>query len=604
MALFVSTTGGQHGEAEFDRLADDASRDGEGEELRRMESSENRFQEPDPANWMVEVPLRKRRYSEEEAYKPARWGSRTGAHVRRKMWLTFEEPGYSPMALMVNLSVTLLILIAITAFTIETAPSYYGRDVAPFPQIEMVCTTVFTVEVVLRGFSCPDFVAFIKNWWNMADVLAILPYYLELLLGSKSRAYAVIRVVRLVRLLKLVRYGQRNKKMGGMLKVFQETMQESEFNLKMMIMFELLTMVICGAVTYYIERGTFHKDASSCSALVFGETDTTIAADRCGDGPEGAGWCHYTPGLDGAVGTCGSVTGKFCEGVDRLAANCQDNQSLLDQNWYFTKVVRKTVGFSRMDTSGDCVAQDGSTACDTGDNNEAACVMRGLTDPDGSPCQWVGHTVAEAMAAAGEEEVMKPAMFPTIFTGMYWTLVTVTGVGYGDMVPASVAGKFATFITILMGLLLIALPVSVIGGNFQACYMRLIDSEAKKQSSTTASAAAFQMSGLRFRLRSHRNGVEELRKENPQPPEAAGDTTGETYSPLHRAGGERRKSIGLVKEQVGQIADLGVKVADSRADRKRNTKAISLAGVRTTRDFAKYAFTRPSAYNVIYMDVC
>ena len=60
----------------------------------------------------------------------------------------------------------------------------------------------------------------------------------------------MVRVVRLVRLLKLVRYGQRNKKMGGMLRVFRETLQESESNLKMMVMFELLTMVICGAVTY------------------------------------------------------------------------------------------------------------------------------------------------------------------------------------------------------------------------------------------------------------------------------------------------------------------------------------------------------------------
>ena len=166
---------------------------------------------------------------------------------------------------------------------------------------------------------------------------------------------------------------------------------------------------------------------------------------------------------------------------------------------------------------------------------------------------------------------------------MYWTLVTVTGVGYGDMVPTSVAGKFATFITILMGLLLIALPVSVIGGNFQACYMRLIDSEAKQQSSTTASAAAFQMSGLRFRLRSHRNGVEDLRKEHPIPVEAtepAAEGEGELRSPSNRRG-----SVDILKAQVAQINDLGPRVAESPA--KRNTKGVSLAGVRTTRDLAK-----------------
>ena len=60
----------------------------------------------------------------------------------------------------------------------------------------------------------------------------------------------------------------------------------------MMIMFEVLTMVICGAVTYYIERGTFHKDGAACSALLppahgFSLVD---AEETCLQGPEGAGF--------------------------------------------------------------------------------------------------------------------------------------------------------------------------------------------------------------------------------------------------------------------------------------------------------------------------
>jgi len=165
----------------------------------------------------------------------------------------------------------------------------------------------------------------------------------------------------------------------------------------------------------------------------------------------------------------------MCDGVDRQGDNCGVRE-LLDKKWYFQKTVRKTVGWGR-----------------------------------GEP----GRTVGEAIARSGEGVVTKETMFETIFSGMYWTLVTVTGVGYGDMVPSSVVGKVATFITILAGLLLIALPVSVIGGNFQACYMRLIDSEARLQSHSTAAAAAFQMSGLRFRLRAHRNGVEALREAHP-----------------------------------------------------------------------------------------
>eukprot|EP01043_Picozoa_sp_COSAG02_P018671 COSAG02_NODE_877_length_16272_cov_8.002288_9_plen_575_part_00 len=574
MALFVS----QPENEQFDQLADALARDADGDGKDDVTGGDvygpsDRFSEPDPKEWVPAIPPRRRRYSTEQAYRPELWEHRRMGELRRKIWLTFEEPGYSPAALVVNLSVTLLILVAISAFIMETSRDYYGREVAPFPQIEVFCTTVFTVEVVLRAVACPDMCAFARNWWNIADLLAILPYYLELIArasgsGGGRGPYAVVRVVRLVRLLKLVRYGQRNKKMGGMLRVFRETMQESESNLKMMIMFELLTMVICGAVMYNIERGTFHTGPKSCNDLlpVGHGLSAKDAFDKCHAGPTGAGLCQYV--ADAVQGEqCVSMTGHFCSGVDRLGADCEEDQRLLDRTWYFRKNVRKTVGWARDDASGDCVAMDGSSACDSGDDDETACLMRGLTDEQGSACIWAGYTVAQAMERAGEQEVDKQAMFSTIFSGMYWTLVTVTGVGYGDMVPTSVAGKFATFVTILMGLLLIALPVSVIGGNFQACYMRLIDVEAKKQSECTAAAAAFEMAGLRRRLRNHREGVQQLRQENPEP-----DTA------------DRRGS--LVRATM-QIQDEGAQVADSPAKKARDAKQISLSGVHTTRDLAR-----------------
>ena len=122
-----------------------------------------------------------------------------------------------------------------------------------------------------------------------------------------------------------------------------------------------------------------------------------------------------------------------------------------------------------------------------------------------------------------------------------------------------------------MGLLLIALPVSVIGGNFQSCYMRLIDVEAKKQSETTAAAAAFEMGGLRRRLRNHREGVHQLRRENPLPDESQGNS-------------QRRSS--LVRATM-QIQDNGTQVADSPSKKTQQAKTVVLSGVRTTRDFAR-----------------
>jgi hypothetical protein len=40
---------------------------------------------------------------------------------------------------------------------------------------------------------------------------------------------------------------------------------------------------------------------------------------------------------------------------------------------------------------------------------------------------------------------------------MWWTVVTLTTVGYGDIVPHTVAGKFIATLTALMGVCVVAL---------------------------------------------------------------------------------------------------------------------------------------------------
>jgi voltage-gated potassium channel Kch len=39
------------------------------------------------------------------------------------------------------------------------------------------------------------------------------------------------------------------------------------------------------------------------------------------------------------------------------------------------------------------------------------------------------------------EHLVEPKTFPTVWLGMWWALVTVTTVGYGDVVPVSTAGR-------------------------------------------------------------------------------------------------------------------------------------------------------------------
>jgi voltage-gated potassium channel len=64
------------------------------------------------------------------------------------------------------------------------------------------------------------------------------------------------------------------------------------------------------------------------------------------------------------------------------------------------------------------------------------------------------------------EHLAQPAVFSSIPKTFWWAVVTVTTVGYGDMVPITVAGKILTAIIALAGIALFALPAGIITAGF------------------------------------------------------------------------------------------------------------------------------------------
>lgn len=51
--------------------------------------------------------------------------------------------------------------------------------------------------------------------------------------------------------------------------------------------------------------------------------------------------------------------------------------------------------------------------------------------------------------------------FTSIPQGIYWAIVTVTTVGYGDMIPSTALGKFISSVAMIMGYAIIAVPTGI-----------------------------------------------------------------------------------------------------------------------------------------------
>ena len=60
--------------------------------------------------------------------------------------------------------------------------------------------------------------------------------------------------------------------------------------------------------------------------------------------------------------------------------------------------------------------------------------------------------------------------FPTMASGLWWAMITMSTVGYGDMYPRTALGKSIGVFCAFSGLIATALPVAVIATNYNAIY--------------------------------------------------------------------------------------------------------------------------------------
>ena len=97
-----------------------------------------------------------------------------------------------------------------------------------------------------------------------------------------------------------------------------------------------------------------------------------------------------------------------------------------------------------------------------------------------------------------------PAVYQSIPDCFYWCLITMTTVGYGDIYPVTLPGKIVAMLTSLCGILVLAIPITVISTNFNEEYDKL-----RKQKEIIKA----RMLLLKNHFKQKRTGLEALKDE-------------------------------------------------------------------------------------------
>ena len=98
------------------------------------------------------------------------------------------------------------------------------------------------------------------------------------------------------------------------------------------------------------------------------------------------------------------------------------------------------------------------------------------------------------------------ATFPNIGDGLWWAVQTVTTVGYGDLVPTSVAGRLVAALVMLLGIGFLTVITAAITSTFIETARRRIEGTTGNAISSKLDQIAARLDVIEAGLNSSRTG--------------------------------------------------------------------------------------------------
>ncbi|KAM4572739.1 A-type voltage-gated potassium channel KCND2-like isoform 2-T3 [Odontesthes bonariensis] len=208
---------------------------------------------------------------------------------REYLWRAFENPHTSTLALVFYYVTGFFIAISVMANVAETVPcgtlpnrskevSCGDRYALAFFCLDTACVMIFTFEYLLRLIAAPSRYKFMKSVMSVIDVVAIMPYYIGLVMTDNdqvSGAFVTLRVFRVFRIFKFSRHSAGLRILGYTLKSCASELGFLLFSLTMAI-------IIFATVMFYAEKGSPSSKFTSIPAA-FWYTIVTMTTLGYGD---------------------------------------------------------------------------------------------------------------------------------------------------------------------------------------------------------------------------------------------------------------------------------------------------------------------------------
>ena len=365
---------------------------------------------------------------------------------------------------------TIIIIILVNAVVLlaETIPIIYDSRERQFHIFDVVSVAIFTVEYLLRLYVAPedpDFnqgklsrLRFIRSPYAIIDLVAILPFYLAAFFNLDLRALRVLRLLRLFKLLRLfypayLEFIERNRDKTLRQKVYalvNETPDSGklheifEFIIVIWVLISVTSVILesVDSINYY-----FHVEfiiIDTIAVAIF-STEFLMRIYSCTEDPKYQHW------LAGRI----NFSRQFSSLIDIVAIAPFFLESLLDHlfDLRFLRVFRlmrlfKLGRYSAATKSLFYVIQREWPVM-----KAAIFIMLMLV------------MLAACLGYLFEHEA-QPDKFENIPQSIYWAVITLASVGYGDISPVTPAGRTITIILALLGIGIFAIPAAILASAF------------------------------------------------------------------------------------------------------------------------------------------